>query len=242
MKNQPNKEKRIIMSEPQQQPVPAPSHKTESRDTVTLKWWQLIIAAIVVVALSVGVTITVNMVMQDNAQRSTVAEEYKKPKKAEAKQEERPKTNSRGNLIKHIGDVAGIYKSQTDKTLVAQWTVNNITIDAPCTPAYDGAPTQPENGHFVLFDVSVETSSEYNESTNGSLGLGVGGLWTYVQKDGTQWNGIPTSATSSTCLPQDQQLPGVIGPGLKAQGKILFDVPSTDGYLVYDNGWEYPLS
>lgn len=37
-----------------------------------------------------------------------------------------------------------------------------------------------------------------------------------------------------------------IGTASKAQGKLVFDLPTTDGYLVYKDvdatGWEYPLS
>lgn len=48
------------------------------------------------------------------------------------------------------------------------------------------------------------------------------------------------------CLPQADMLPDTIGPASKAQGKLVFDLPTTDGYLVYKDGdvtgWEYPLS
>ena len=149
------------MSEPQQQPVPAPSHKTEGKGTVTLKWWQLLVAAIVVVALSVGVAVAVNTAIRNNTDEAASSKDYKKPEKAKPQQTEKPKTSSRGNLIKRIGDTASIYKSQADKTLLASWTVTNITLDAPCVPAYEGAETSPANGHFVVLDITVETTSDF---------------------------------------------------------------------------------
>ena len=81
MKNQPNEEKGIIMSEPQQPPVPDPSHKTESKGTVTLKWWQLLVAAIVVVALSVGVAVAVNTAIRNNTDEAASSKDYKKPER-----------------------------------------------------------------------------------------------------------------------------------------------------------------
>ena len=111
------------MSEPQQPPVPDPSHKTESKGTVTLKWWQLLVAAIVVVALSVRVAVAVNTAIRNNTDEAASSKDYKKPEKAKPQQTEKPKTSSRGNLIKRIGDTASIYKSQADKTLLASWTV-----------------------------------------------------------------------------------------------------------------------
>lgn len=70
------------MSEPQQQPVPDPSHKTEGKGTVTLKWWQLLVAAIVVVALSVGVAVAVNTAIRNNTDEAASSKDYKKPEKA----------------------------------------------------------------------------------------------------------------------------------------------------------------
>lgn len=153
------------MSEPQQPPVPDPSHKTESKGTVTLKWWQLLVAAIVVVALSVGVAVAVNTAIRNNTDEAASSKDYKKPEKAKPQQTEKPKTSSRGNLIKRIGDTASIYKSQADKTLLASWTVTNITLDAPCVPAYEGAETSPANGHFVVLDITVETTSDFDSDS-----------------------------------------------------------------------------
>ncbi|NMM98080.1 hypothetical protein [Bifidobacterium olomucense] len=235
------------MSNPQQPSIPQ-QPPIRDKGVVVLKWWQLIIAAVVVVALSVGMTITVGMVIRDNEQRSATAEDYKKPEKAEPQQKEEPKTSSRGNLIKHIGDVAGISASAGSSDLIAQWTVKNIIIDAPCTPAYEGASTTPSNGHFVMLDIEVETTSEF-DSRYGQLALGSPAVWTYIEKDGTQWNGNLDGTIDNmpvySCIPDNERLPGTIGQGVKAEGKVMLDVPSTDGYLVYKNGangWEYPLS
>lgn len=188
--------------------------------------------------------------IRNNTDEAASSKDYKKPEKAKPQQTEKPKTSSRGNLIKRIGDTASIYKSQADKTLLASWTVTNITLDAPCVPAYEGAETSPANGHFVVLDITVETTSDFDSDSYGPLGLGAPGYWTYIQNDGTQWNGnldgTSSKITTYTCLPENQRLPQIIGQGVKAQGKVLFDLPSTDGYLVYGNesghGWEYPLA
>lgn len=53
-------------------------------------------------------------------------------------------------------------------------------------------------------------------------------------------------APEYACLTDTETLPGSIGPGTQASGKVVFDIPSTDGILVYSDGpsggWEYPLS
>lgn len=251
-------------SQPQSQPLqmmapasPQMPGQATAKSVVVLKWWQLIVALIVVMALSVGVTVGVNLLMRGNdsgSQSVPVAEpKQEQPQKAQPDSSEstQPKGNSRGNLVKKIGEVAGITKSTTDRTEVATWTVNSITLDAPCEPTYEGAETTPVNGHFVMFDITVETTAEYDESEFGTLTLGSPAVWKYIQKDGTQWNGRPdgtiSKPTTYSCLPDDQRLPGTIGQGVKVHGKVMFDLPSTDGYLVYTQGgattgWEYAIS
>ncbi|OXN01442.1 hypothetical protein [Bifidobacterium vansinderenii] len=142
--------------------------------------------------------------------------------------------NERGHLVKHIGDTAMYTKSQSSTEPLAEWTATDITIDYQCTADYS---EQSHNGHYVAVNFDVQTQPEFTQS---SLYLGAMGGWKYIQKDGTMWNGIPEAET--VCMPQEEQLPGSIGAGVKAQGKVLFDLPTTDGYLVYDDTWEYPLS
>ena len=142
--------------------------------------------------------------------------------------------------MKHIGDTAYIYADASRKTEWARWTVTNITLDAPCTDEY---AEPPENGHMVVMDVTAQTTKDL--PTDQPLYLGVTGDWQYVLKDGTISN-APVNGSAALCLPQADRLPDVIGPASKAQGKLVFDLPTTDGYLVYKDGdvtgWEYPLS
>lgn len=163
---------------------------------------------------------------------------HKKPEQAQ--QQPEPKTSERGNVVKHIGDTAYIYADASRKTELARWTVTNITLDAPCT---DEGAEPSENGHMVVMDVTVQTTKDL--PTDQTLYLGVTGYWQYVLKDGTISN-APVNGSAALCLPQADMLPSEIGPASKAQGKLVFDLPTTDGYLIYKGGyatgWEYPLS
>lgn len=163
---------------------------------------------------------------------------HKKPEQAQ--QQPEPETSERGNRVKHIGDTAYIYADASRKTEWARWTVTNITLDAPCTNEY-AKPS--ENGHMVVIDVTVQTTKDL--PTDQPLYLGVAGAWQYVLKDGTISN-APVQGSAMLCLPRADRLPDQIGTASKAQGKLVFDLPTTDGYLIYKNGystgWEYPLS
>lgn len=153
-----------------------------------------------------------------------------------------PKLNERGNLVKKIGEEAGAYAAD-GKTDVATWTVTGVQKDFACTVPN---PMAPSHGHFVALDASVATTP----ALKAQFGFGNGSTWQYIKKDGTVWNEDPESIASAACVPDADHLPNDMGPGLKASGKVIFDLPDTDGYLVFpyvnEEGqrttWEYPLS
>lgn len=155
-----------------------------------------------------------------------------------------PSKNTRGNLVKHIGETAGIRKSESPETLIAQWKVNSITIDQQCTVENHEPPA--DGHHLVGLDIDVSTTKDFTEPEHSVLLLGSPFVWKFISSDGTLSNSMLSSSSSENCLPPEQLLPNNIGQGLRAHGIVVLDVPSTDGSLLYSegpsNGWEYPLS
>lgn len=148
--------------------------------------------------------------------------------------------STRGNLVKTVGEGASV--TDKDKT-VASFVVNSIQVDAPCTNQY----AQPsENGHFVALNVSMETDPALAESVNPQFGL-AGYAWKAVAENGTTFNGDIMTASSFMCLNDEERLPSALGPGEKATGTLILDVPTATGVLVHKQGfmpagweWEYP--
>lgn len=220
--------------------------------TVTLKIWQMAVMLLVVAFVAVACTITVNMVMQDNARHeaatASVDEVASSKVKGQDKKEEKksetaePEKSVRGNLVKRISDKAALLSSKNGSE-IATWTLTAITPDIQCDAPY----AQPaQNGHFLAFDFDVTTASNFTEVNGIPLTLGAGGQWKYYLADGTLWNGDPISFNSSTCLNDTETLPSNIGNATNASGKVLFDLPTTDGILVFSDdggitGWEYNL-
>jgi hypothetical protein len=145
----------------------------------------------------------------------------------------------RGNLIKQVGELAGI-RDATGEYLAA-FTVNDIIVDIPCSDEY---AEPPENGHFVALDVTVETSPNMLNSdliqqfSMSSL------TFQAIGPDGVTSNAGTDSFGTVFCLDESVELPGNIGPGEKAQGLVLLDVEHPSGILVYqdfwtDSAWEY---
>ncbi|WP_390458311.1 hypothetical protein [Bifidobacterium apicola] len=153
---------------------------------------------------------------------------------------QKPKKNSRGNIVKHVGEEAGV--TGEDGKDVVSWTVTGINPNPQCTESYQ---TPVKNGHLIALDVIVSTTPKLKDSEYNPFSIGSGSLWKYIQKDGTLWNGDLLNASTVSCTPQEQSLPTDIGPDAKAQGKAIPNVPATDGYLVFSqmdmDGWEYQL-
>ena len=152
-----------------------------------------------------------------------------------------PKLSSRGNIVKKVGEEAGI--TGEDGKDVADWTVTGINPNPTCS---NPANQQPEHGHFIEFDITATTTENYDPMKYGSLDVGTAYRWQFIQKDGTQWNGMPGSTAAESCMTQTDKLPDSLNQGAKAQGKVIFDVPSLEGTLYYPQmgkaeGWEYPL-
>lgn len=152
--------------------------------------------------------------------------------------------SERGNIIKKVGQAAGITDQDNSDDTLVNFVVKNIEVDPPCTAEY----AEPaENGHFVTVDIAAETgpAKVFEKLNYGNDFSFSPGLWKFVTPQGTTVNSI-ASTSSFMCLNQQEQLPATIGPAEKVRGKIVLDVPSTKGTAIYDDiatgtGWEWPV-
>lgn len=156
-----------------------------------------------------------------------------------------PGKSTRGNIVKSLSEPAGITDAEGDT--LATFTVNSITADAPCTGPY---PIAAENGHFVVLDVTIETTPEL-ASDDGSYSTFdmSAAMFKFVGGNGTTFNGNLGSAAAYSCLPDEEQVGvngGGVGPGEKVAGKIALDIPETTGTLIFQSyltsgvgGWEW---
>lgn len=237
----------MIYQQPEQPQRPTPPEpKPAQAPAITLKWWHLLIAVIVVAALSVGCTLLAVNLTKTESEASPEQESQQSFKAPESEPEEEPEipqaeTSERGFMVKRIGDESALLKSD-GKTRVASWTLTGIDVDVQCTAPYS---EPPQNGHYVALNFDVETFEDLIDVHGYPFSLS-GNMWQYYLADGTLWNGMPTSGNTYSCLTDTETLPNQIGESTKASGRIVFDLPTTDGILAFSddgwlNGWEYPL-
>ena len=159
---------------------------------------------------------------------------------ASAPAEATGKKSTRGNLIKELKEPAG-QTDQITKKQVVNFTIDAITVDAPCKGQY---PQPAENGHFVTLAVTAETTPDLAESSYPKFDVSAHNFQ-FIGKSGTTYNGSLATTPTYMCQADDEKFPmNGMGPGEKVSAKVLVDVPETHGILVFKPlgalaGWEY---
>lgn len=113
-------------------------------------------------------------------------------------------------------------------------TVNEIIPDFQCTQ--QGAEA-PKNGRLVAMKVTVKTSKGLVADSQGNKEIDLLSFtWDYYSKSGQKSNTIKTNATYN-CVDTTLELTDSAGPSETVTGYVLIDVPSIDGWVVFDPTW-----
>lgn len=144
--------------------------------------------------------------------------------------------STRGNLLGEVGDTA-VIQSSAEETLV-EFTVNSITADPKCTaPRAD----EPENGHFLVLDVDVETQQGMEDVLYNEFQLNPYSF-KMIDEKGKTTNADFNTGPAYSCFPDSDQLPDQIGDAETASGKVVLDTDVESGTLVFEMdelGWEW---
>lgn len=144
--------------------------------------------------------------------------------------------NKRGNLVKQIGQLAGIADLTQDGAITSEFTVTAIEPNFQCTSDY----AEPAlNGSYLAITFDVTTTPALAHSSWPEWYMGPYDL-RIISADGMREN--DSIGNSYSCLTAADELPRSLGPGERARGKIVLDTAYTSGYLVVDNlatGWEW---
>lgn len=120
---------------------------------------------------------------------------------------------------------------------ILTYAVTGVEIDGECTDPY---ASTPQNGHFLVVDIEVETTANYTTDYD-SLLSPYQGDWSIVGPDGITETGLATGP-SYGCT--NSQVPDGFAPNSKYAYKVSFDTRNTTGTLRYIVGksttsWKY---
>lgn len=142
-------------------------------------------------------------------------------------------TTERGNIAASVGGTGTLADANGNETV--RFTVKSIE-PVKCTEPY---AEKAENGHLFGVEMSIKTTKDMEPYS----AMFSGHQWTYYSDEGTRFNGDLSTIATYSCLPESEVIPSDIGPGEKATGLILIDVPAKSGVLVFEpdyfNGFEY---
>ncbi len=131
---------------------------------------------------------------------------------------------------------------------LATMTVKSIEVDPVCTGSYI---REPQNGHFVVMNVSVEVAPHSTLADAGMLYDSVSmrqGGFRAVDKAGNVTPGNDIIGNGYGCLPEGSAIATDVRAGEKAEGTLIFDVPTPEGVIILPDllgqsagtqGWEW---
>lgn len=150
--------------------------------------------------------------------------------------------STRGNIIKEVGEPAGLGLIASSDKRALSFTITDIEVDPVCTAGFN---FPSENGHLVALSIEATTAPEPDFSASGMTSISFHSFqWKAIAPNGTTVNTV-SSPAADNCFPQAQMIPNNLGPGEKAVGKAVLDVPNTEGTLIYSmggDGWEWQYS
>lgn len=144
-------------------------------------------------------------------------------------------TSPRGLLVKKVGQPAGF--SNQAKEVTATFVVDKITVDGACTGQF---AEKPENGHFVILDIRVETTPAMTEND----GVQINPMdWSVIGPDGVTESQLSTTAAGQCVDLKDSLQPQRYTPASKYRGKLVLDTAHPAGVLILQppggGGWEW---
>lgn len=148
-----------------------------------------------------------------------------------------PVKSIRGNIVKEVGQLAGMTASDGSDTVIATFVVTQIQLDPPCTSSF-ASPSA--NGHYIGMSINAETTAALADETFPTISFSEFG-WQAFDTNGKRLNDPIGNAYS--CLDSSQQMPPDIGPGQSVSGMIVLDVAAESGVLALlmgaNAGWEW---
>lgn len=149
----------------------------------------------------------------------------------------------RGNLVKQIGEPAGIIDGNGER--LVDFVINSVSPNVQCT---EELAEPAENGLFIAVDVSVRTSPAMTapDALVPSFDM-YASLFRTISPEGISSNSDPGTLATLLCLDDAALLPNSIGPGENARGIVLLDVEHPSGTLIFEDlytgsswEWNYP--
>lgn len=147
-------------------------------------------------------------------------------------------TSSRGNLIKQVGEKAGVTNEGGEP--IWEFTFTKIEPNFSCTHEYSEPPA---NGNFIAIHVDSQTFPALGEEEWFSTVDFNPYAFTIFSPDGQREN--DSQGNAYACLSESESVPYDIGPAERISGVVVLDSQHDSGTVVFKpsilegGGWEW---
>lgn len=146
-----------------------------------------------------------------------------------------PALNGRGNVEVALGDVITFGSDVM--------SITSASFDPACT---ESSARPAENGHYLVLEVTATTAA-----AGQTPDVGYGGPlnrfgFTWIDDNGMTTPSLGIGGPAGYCFPFSEYFPSPLGPAQSGAGKIVLDVTSAGGTLVYQpadqgHGYEWAM-
>ncbi|WP_156756627.1 hypothetical protein [Actinokineospora pegani] len=147
-----------------------------------------------------------------------------------------PAKSPRGNLVKQIGEAAGVSPTQGGASTVT-FSIEKITVDPKCT---DGFSEKSAKGHYIALEMTVKTEPTYDSDEMMMFSINPYSF-SVVGQDGVTETEV--AATYPCVDPKDHLTSDALSPASQYKGVVMLESKSTSGLLVFrpagSSGWEW---
>lgn len=145
-------------------------------------------------------------------------------------------TSERGNLVKELGQLAGI--ANEDGEMLVEFALSEIVGDFECTSEW---ADEPQNGTYLGLKFDVTTTPLLAEDDWLDSFTITPHDFRLLSSDGVRENDSTGNAYS--CLDSRDELPYGIGPSERASGWVVLDTALDSGVIIMENwsggSWEW---
>ena len=152
-------------------------------------------------------------------------------------------TDAAGHVVKELGDSGGLVASD-GQTIVFELTVEDVEFLTEC-PGRDGSTRTPENGSFVVLDVSATLDAAYAERPEAGGDPFMPLTAEMFQLTDTDGAGLASHSETAWFCFDRELVRSFLDPGTSAEGLIVLDGPADAAHVVFDpdatGGWSWNL-
>lgn len=212
---------------------------TNRRRTVAL----VSAAAIALAAVSGGVLWDNRSTAQAENTEQQVQEKLANVAKTDAETGDKVFVDTQAQVIKELGE-AGKLTVDGQKKSSFEITVHSVKVMKSCTLRGFGDKIKPENGTFLVLDVSAELDASATKVVDEDIALMPLDASVFGASSGENNKvsyGLDTVASYSCDVKNALDI--AVGAGTKVRGNVVLDSPYGSGQVVYDpeksGGWTW---